>query len=68
MYVEETRSGVSYVEHVIRGKLEDVLEGVAKVFGDHHPLGYGTVVKRLGHTEHKDGPYEAVVWRAKSCD
>lgn len=67
LHREELR-GSNFVEVTFRGNMEEVLAAVSAYFGDYHPLGYGTAVKKIWHTGGAAGPYEATMWRAKSCD
>jgi hypothetical protein len=65
VYTEELETGVGFVVHNVRGTLEAVLKRVGELFGQYHPLGYATQANTI---RYRDGRYEAVVWRAKSCD
>jgi hypothetical protein len=61
----EERRGVAVTEYRIAGDLQPVLQAIAKLFSDYHPMGYGTRV----HSVALEGmQYQARVSRANSCD
>lgn len=63
MYVEETKSTLMGTEHVVRGKIEEVIDRIKALFGEYNAIVFATHCRGIFLCQHKDGPYEAVVRR-----
>ena len=63
--IDAERSG-SATTYKIVGELKPVLEAIAKLIDEYHPLGYGTQVQKLFMDT--PGTFVAQMWRRNSCD